>query len=195
MNLVIQFMISKIIKMFTISIVITATTFIAHNIDQDNYKDPRKLYHKITQSLIDIKINLATVIDLKKSINQYPTNKEQEEENKNAKNLLDNIVDQKNLQKNLNIAKESLANIQNHLASTNNNNDNQTITVKNNSPILFLETLGNQGSATAQFILGLLYQYGILVPKDKSKAVAWYQKAANQGDTNAKEKLKTLRPN
>jgi hypothetical protein len=40
----------------------------------------------------------------------------------------------------------------------------------------------DQGEASSQAALGLLYAQGNGVPKDFAKAVEWFQKAANQGD-------------
>ena len=42
-------------------------------------------------------------------------------------------------------------------------------------------SLANQGSAVAQWILGLMYANGEGVPQDYAAAVSWYQKAADQG--------------
>ena len=45
--------------------------------------------------------------------------------------------------------------------------------------------LGNQGNATAQFQLGLMYHQGEGQTKDDTKALFWYRKAADQGNSNA----------
>ena len=51
-----------------------------------------------------------------------------------------------------------------------------------------------QGNAAAQYNLGWCYQYGIGVGKDYEKAVSWYTKAAKQGDVDAQDGLKSLKP-
>jgi TPR repeat protein len=48
-----------------------------------------------------------------------------------------------------------------------------------------LEPLGEQGNVKAQYLLGVLYANGKGVPKNDSKAVYWFTKAAKQGDVKA----------
>lgn len=48
------------------------------------------------------------------------------------------------------------------------------------------------GNAEAQFCLGHLYETGIGVEKDESKAFEWYKKAANQGNADAQNNLGNL---
>lgn len=57
------------------------------------------------------------------------------------------------------------------------------------SPAQGLRLLAEQGNAEAQFNLGLLYDRGRGVPKDKSEALRWYRLAATQGDTFAQNSL------
>ena len=45
--------------------------------------------------------------------------------------------------------------------------------------------LAEQGDATAQSNLGLMYQKGKGVPKDNKEAVKWSRKAADQGNADA----------
>ena len=52
--------------------------------------------------------------------------------------------------------------------------------------------LAEQGNASAQTILGLIYYDGKGVPQDYQKAVYWYQKAAKQGITVAQANLGTM---
>jgi TPR repeat protein len=52
-----------------------------------------------------------------------------------------------------------------------------------------LRALAEQGNAEAQFNLGLLYDRGRDVPRDKSEALRWYRRAAMQGDTFAQNSL------
>jgi hypothetical protein len=52
-----------------------------------------------------------------------------------------------------------------------------------------LRLQAEQGNAEAQFNLGLLYDRGRGVPKDKSEALRWYRLAAMQGDTFAQNSL------
>jgi TPR repeat protein len=49
-----------------------------------------------------------------------------------------------------------------------------------------------QGDATAQFSLGLLYVFGKTVPQDFTRAAQWFDKAARQGNANAQAGLGTL---
>ena len=46
-----------------------------------------------------------------------------------------------------------------------------------------------QGDVRAQSILGLMYEKGSLVEKDRNLAVKWYRKAAEQGDASAQNSL------
>ena len=49
--------------------------------------------------------------------------------------------------------------------------------------------LAQQGDAVAQYILGVMYQFGRGVPRDYAQAVKWYRKAAQQGDAGAQHNL------
>lgn len=49
--------------------------------------------------------------------------------------------------------------------------------------------LANQGNASAQFNLGVMYDNGQGVPQDYAEAVKWYRKAAAQGDAQAQNNL------
>jgi TPR repeat protein len=49
--------------------------------------------------------------------------------------------------------------------------------------------LAQQGSAAAQYRLGVMYTYGIMVERDFKKARKWYEKAARQGDALAAYEL------
>ena len=46
-----------------------------------------------------------------------------------------------------------------------------------------------QGDASAQFNLGLMYVNGVRVPQDYAEAVKWYRKAADQGNATAQYDL------
>jgi TPR repeat protein len=50
----------------------------------------------------------------------------------------------------------------------------------------------NQGLASAQYNLGICYEYGKGVMKNIFKAKEWYKKAADQGYEKAKDKLSKL---
>ena len=51
----------------------------------------------------------------------------------------------------------------------------------------------DQGYADAQFMLGKLYEDGLVgVGKDNGQAKGWYQKAADQGNIGAKSALSRL---
>src|SRR5207249_11377388 len=45
------------------------------------------------------------------------------------------------------------------------------------------------GNATAQYNLGLMYAKGSGAPKDDVQALAWFRKAAEQGELNSQFKL------
>lgn len=46
--------------------------------------------------------------------------------------------------------------------------------------------------ALAQKNLGVMYEFGKGVTKDETQAVAWYRKAAEQGNTDAQANLTRL---
>jgi TPR repeat protein len=48
-----------------------------------------------------------------------------------------------------------------------------------------LQTLADQGHASAQFALGTIYFDGLRVKRDVPKALAWWQRAANRGSLDA----------
>ena len=52
-----------------------------------------------------------------------------------------------------------------------------------------LHALAEQGNPEAQFNLGILYDQGRGLPKDKQEAVRWYRRAAMQADTFAQNAL------
>jgi TPR repeat protein len=54
------------------------------------------------------------------------------------------------------------------------------------------QPLAEQGDATAQYNLGVLYDKGRGVPQDYAQARQWWEKAAIQGDANAQLYLGTL---
>jgi len=49
--------------------------------------------------------------------------------------------------------------------------------------------LAEQGDASSQFKLGIMYHNGRGVPKDNAEAAKWYRKAAEQGDAQAQFNL------
>lgn len=53
----------------------------------------------------------------------------------------------------------------------------------------------NQGLATAQFNFGVMNERGLGVRRDVDAAIGWYKKAANQGDSNARQALAKLATN
>ncbi len=58
-----------------------------------------------------------------------------------------------------------------------------------------LRPLADQGDATAQFLLGGMYEKGQGLPQDYAEAVRWYRKAADQGQPEAQFSLGTLYAN
>ena len=57
------------------------------------------------------------------------------------------------------------------------------------SPVQALRASAEQGNPEAQFNLGILYDQGRGLPKDKQEAVRWYRRAAMQADTFAQNAL------
>jgi uncharacterized protein len=57
------------------------------------------------------------------------------------------------------------------------------------SAVQALRASAEQGNAEAQFHLGLLYDHGRGLPKNKDEALRWYRRAAMQGDTFAQNSL------
>ena len=55
--------------------------------------------------------------------------------------------------------------------------------------------LAEQGDASAQFFLGLMYDNGEGVPEDDRQAVYWYRKAAEQGNAGAQVNLGVMYAN
>ena len=55
-----------------------------------------------------------------------------------------------------------------------------------------LRPLADQGDASAQFGLGLMYVTGRGVPQDDAQGAAWYRKAAEQGDATAQLDLGSM---
>ena len=51
------------------------------------------------------------------------------------------------------------------------------------------EKAAEQGDATAQFNLGIMYENGKGIAQDYSRACDWYEKAAEQGDAYAQNNL------
>ena len=49
-----------------------------------------------------------------------------------------------------------------------------------------------QGNVIAQNNVGYMYETGQGIAKDREKALEWYQKAAAQGDGEAKKKARKL---
>ena len=54
------------------------------------------------------------------------------------------------------------------------------------------ERAAEQGCATAQFMMGFLYEHGKGVRRDYSRAVDYYRAAADQGHATAANNLATL---
>ena len=52
----------------------------------------------------------------------------------------------------------------------------------------------SQGNIRAQTWLAKCYEEGVVVPRDLKQAVAWYDKAAKQGDKTAVESIRRIRP-
>jgi len=54
------------------------------------------------------------------------------------------------------------------------------------------QRLAEQGSAAAQYRLGVMYAHGIMVDKDYRTAREWFERAARQGDAQAAYELGVL---
>ncbi len=52
----------------------------------------------------------------------------------------------------------------------------------------------NAGDPRAMRMLGVMYYYGLNVRQDRDKGLAWYRRAAEQGDPAAREDLAKLQP-
>ena len=50
------------------------------------------------------------------------------------------------------------------------------------------------GDSSAMRMLGVMYYYGLNVRQDRDKGLAWYRRAAAQGDPAAREDLAKLQP-
>ena len=61
-----------------------------------------------------------------------------------------------------------------------------------NEQISDLRRKAEQGDATAQLKLGLLYYHGQGVPLDDAMARQWFEKAAMQGDATAQDRLGSM---
>lgn len=63
--------------------------------------------------------------------------------------------------------------------------------VSGNYPVALAEftSLAEKGNAEAQYILGLMYVEGKVVPQDYKVAMLWYRKAAEQGNARAQNSL------
>ena len=57
------------------------------------------------------------------------------------------------------------------------------------------EDLASKGDATAQYNLGVMYDFGKGVKQDYFKAKEWYEKAANQGHASAQYNLGNMYSN
>jgi len=55
-----------------------------------------------------------------------------------------------------------------------------------------LRPLANEGNPEAQRDIGIMYQYGTGVPRDKTEAMRWYLRAAAQGDYLAQNWVSTM---
>ena len=60
------------------------------------------------------------------------------------------------------------------------------------SELIKLNRLAEQGNAEAQYRLGLMYDMGEDVNQDYSKAFEWYEKSANQGLASSQSKLGSM---
>jgi uncharacterized protein len=58
-----------------------------------------------------------------------------------------------------------------------------------------LRPLADQGNATAQYKLGVMYEEGHAVRQDYAAAASWYRKAADQGDAAAQNNLGVMYDN
>ena len=61
--------------------------------------------------------------------------------------------------------------------------------------LLLWSELAQQGDATAQSRLGVMYRDGRGVPRDNQRAVEWFRKAAEQGNASAQNNLGVMYEN
>jgi TPR repeat protein len=52
-----------------------------------------------------------------------------------------------------------------------------------------IQRKANQGDASAEYQLGVMYEEGQDLPKDTTEALKWYRKAAEQGNATAQTNL------
>ena len=60
------------------------------------------------------------------------------------------------------------------------------------SELIKLNRLAEQGNAEAQYRLGLMYDMGEDIDQDYGKAFEWYEKSANQGLASSQSKLGSM---
>jgi TPR repeat protein len=53
--------------------------------------------------------------------------------------------------------------------------------------------LADSGHVAAQYRLGEIFEEGLGIPADKSKAISWYTRAALAGDQNSKNRLAAMK--
>ena len=185
-------------KLFKTLSILSIGIFIGQNIDKNSYMKPVELFLNANnistpnqssssnnspttnKSSANAKFSFAQILGIGTGINQQLIPDEQTHQK-----------DLENMEKHLGItSKESLDNVQKHMDLINGhettNNNEKT------KPIELLKRLADQGSPNAQFILGLLYEYGFGVTKDRFQAIKYYKKAATQGDQKAKAKAESL---
>ena len=78
-----------------------------------------------------------------------------------------------------------------HNTSNQQNSQVQTLP-EEDSELIKLNRLAEQGNAEAQYRLGLMYDMGEDVNQDYSKAFEWYEKSANQGLASSQSKLGSM---
>lgn len=71
--------------------------------------------------------------------------------------------------------------------------DRQRALINETNAVRWLQTQVTNGSASAQYSLGLHYLNGRGCATNRDQAIYWITQAANQGDTEASNKLTSLR--
>ena len=63
------------------------------------------------------------------------------------------------------------------------------VTANDHEAVMWFRRAADQGNASAQFYLGVMFDEGKGVPQDYAEAAKWYRRAAEQGDAQAQYNL------
>jgi hypothetical protein len=60
------------------------------------------------------------------------------------------------------------------------------------SEIIILRSYAELGDTEAQYLLGLAYSIGVILPQDYKQAIIWFRKAAEHGNAKAQYQFTTV---